>query len=784
LARALLQPFYRKNGPHFGISGFFQFQPVHNETKDNPSLAGAQSYIESILSFGSNSCKELVEAIVQKYIAISPDEILEWEMNPEEFAREVDVETSPDADTPRACGIGLLECMFDHSGEPTRNALLSLAASIIQSRSISDESIIALEAIYRTIGECFQHLKGDISFDNWYQNELRTIFASPSAGLSRFGCSILKSRAIWLIGVCANELSPSFWPEAFGICVSNMLESDVVVSLMAVSSTTAMISLVIEEQEFVSQPEEHKVLLLEGPLGSVDGNDLVADASKEFEVHIQAILSQLDPLLGACFKILPRLSEVESMIRVLHCVTACVELTGSGVISHFNCFSSCLQPLWSMLMEHLRTKSSVYVRLQCAVLAMLGHLISKVGRVAAEDAKIFSVVLPLLISATDPSNPLIEPLAEDALRLWLALLRASPSLTLDLQELGPSRLVPHLERGKELDFVLQIAASYALHGGAEMVGGMLDLLALRCTQVINATIKHLTSQPGHRRHEVKSRLSAHGIVELQMARELESALQLISILQRLYSSPPSVLKEPIMAVCSLLSMQFMPPQSGGGLSSSNLPIRLASLLHPALQIICRLVFMKPTALNELTDGDFAAQIRLLDRWAALCSLTDAGELFVPALAAVGRARRHNAGVALCYLILSDSCQILRDASRVARMLIVILRAAGEQATFGRDQQSLWDQQSTSIEQSLDNLDFITEKKLAMSRQDPLRAIDAKDAARLAANHVCSWLGKEQLLALLEDCDPVYRIEMEKLLSSQLPENETEEAIRSMRQAHI
>jgi hypothetical protein len=783
LARALLQPLYRKGGPHIGISGFLQYQPIRNEFKDNSSLADARNYIERMFSLDNGNCKELVEAIVHKYIVISPDEILEWEMNPEEFAREVDVETSPDADTPRACGIALIECMFDYSGEPTRNALLSLATYIIQSRSSADESIIVLEAIYRTMGECFQHLKGDISFDNLYQNELRSIFASPSARLSRFGDSVLKSRAIWLIGVCANELSPAFWPEAFGICVSHILKIDVVVSLMAISSATAMISLVIEEQEFISQPRDHKILLLEGPLTSFDGNELVEEASKEFEVHIQAILSHLDALLDACFKILPQLSEIESMIQVLQCVTACVELAGSNIISHFNSFSNFLQPLWFIIMEQFSSKSSVYVRLQSAILAMLGHLVSKLGRVAAEDAKIAGVVFPLLISATDPSNPSIETLAEDALRLWLAVLRASPSLTLDLQELGPRRLVPHLERGKELDFVLQIAASYALHGGIGMVDSMLDLLSLRCTQVIDATIKHLRSQPGNHEREGKSRLSAKGIVEVQVARELESALQLISILQRLYNSPPPVLKDPIKAACSLLSMQFI-PGSGQAISSSSLPVRLTSLLHPALQIICRLIFTSPDAFNELTDGDFTSQSRLLDRWGVLCSLTDAGELFVPALAAIGRARRHNAAVALCYLILSDSCQILRDAPRMARLLIVILRAANEQAAFDRDQQSLWDQQDTSTKQSPESLDFIMEKKLTMSRQDPLRAIDAKDAARMAANHVCSWLGKEKLLALLEDCDPVYRVEMESLLSSQLPQNETEEAIRSMQQAHI
>ena len=52
---------------------------------------------------------------------------------------------------------------------------MSFAQMVAQNQSTSDDSIMAREAIYRIIGECFPHLKNTISFDQWYNDELKAI---------------------------------------------------------------------------------------------------------------------------------------------------------------------------------------------------------------------------------------------------------------------------------------------------------------------------------------------------------------------------------------------------------------------------------------------------------------------------------------------------------------------------------------------------------------------------------------------------------------------------------
>lgn len=775
LARAFLHPNYRKRASW--IPGEILGFRSQNSALEDPSVQQAIAHLEDTVSYANGKCFALVQALASKYIIVTQDEKLEWENDPEGFAREIDAETSPEADNPRPCGIGLIECMLEYSPDDVRNAIMSLAQMVAQNSSTSDDSIMARESVYRILGECFRYLKTTISFDKWYNDELKPIVMASDPilpALSGFSRSILTSRSLWLIGVCAEELAGSSFSDAFKLCTGRIKDPDVVVALMAVSSVGSMLSQVIEEQHFASQPKDTKTLLLEGPIATEQGDDVVEKASEEYNSHMEAVISCIDELLMNCFQILPKLSEVESMVRVLQCVTCTIELVGDTITSHFESFTQCILPLWQMMNDASSGNRASLVRLQCSVLAMLGHMVSKIGQEAIKDPRISQIVYPLLLSSTDPANSSAEPLAEDALRLWLAMLHASPQLTSELIDLGPCRLIPHLERSKEIDFCLQIASAYALHGGLDSVSGMLDLLASRVDLVLNNTIEYLANPNEKTKHGF--------MISPQISRDLESALTLLGILQRLHTDLPPCLQGPVKSACTLLCLDFRKLTKANIPNASFIPSRLASLLNPALQIVCRLLYSMPSAIGPLTDNDRNAQVRLLDRWVALGSAQDVGEVFIPQISVMGRARRHNLAVSMCMLILSDQCELLQDGHRVGRMLIMALKAALEQRQFEKDQDTLLcDQNDCDPRQPRD---FLRERRLSMTRADPLRTVDAQDAARTAANHVCSWFGKEGVLKILQDYNPLYSTEMSRLLSSQLSEVEANEAIERMSKAHL
>jgi hypothetical protein len=787
LARTFLHPYFRHTSSPW-LPEIMSFRPQAANLSDNPALKNSIDFIDSLVSNESGKCAALVQCLASKYITVSPDEKLEWEADPEGFAREVDIETSPDADTPRPCGIGLLECMLEYSHDQVQQSIMSLAHSVAEDVSVADQSIMAREAVYRIVGECFSHMRGAISFNQWYANELRMIIqgTDPKLGmLSDFSRSILVSRAIWLVGVCSEDLDSASFSEVFALCTNKVSDPDLVVSLMAISSVGALLSQVIEEQQFVSQPEDTKLLLLEGHVqSSANGLDTVNQAGIEFKAHMDVVLSNVDTLLLRCFQMLPNLRELESMIRVLQCISGVIELIGEKVGSHFEAFATCIPSLWKMMAgvaSPARNPISI-TRLQCSVLAMLSHLVSKLGRTASEDPRISQVIYPLLLSSTDPLNPAAEPLAEDALRLWLTMLQITPSLTSELKLLGPSRLVPHLEKGKDLEYCLQIASAYALHGGWESISGMLDLLASKCDLVLSNVVQYFTEGPNVSQNG-GTNLASHVLsVSPQVSRELDSALSLLATLQRMHPDLPVSLESPIKTTCKLLCIDFRSLTKSSMPNASFIPGRLANLLHPALQIICRCLYCRPEALGALTDNDRNSQVRLFDRWVALGSAQDVGEVFIPSLSVMGRARRHNLAVSLCLLIMSDVSELTKDGPRVARMLVMALKAALEQRQFEKDQELLLQQMEEADHSQYQ--DILRERKLSMMRVDPLRTVDAQDATRAAAGHVCCWLGKDGLLKILEDYNPIFSAEMSRLLSSQLSEAEANEAISQLRKAHL
>lgn len=258
------------------------------------------------------------------------------------FARQTDVETSPDADTPRPCGVALLECMMERNHEPVASAIVALAAQL-QSQPLSAENILMREATYHSIGECFNHIRSKVDFKVWYESELRLMLQSQE--LTGLHGNILRARALWLIGVCGEELPPVPWADAFALAVQHIRAPDAVVALMAVSAVTALVSTVLEEQQFVSRPAVDQQLWLEGMEAHGDvpsGEELAAQANSEFNAHMDAVNKDLDNLIVGCFAVLPQLSEVESMVRVVQCVSASIELMGDRVRPHLQTITTAL----------------------------------------------------------------------------------------------------------------------------------------------------------------------------------------------------------------------------------------------------------------------------------------------------------------------------------------------------------------------------------------------------------------------------------------------------------
>ncbi|KAL4857828.1 Importin-11 [Chlorella vulgaris] len=752
-ARALLQQLYRRDFVDGSNSETRFISDLGRSTiaKYRPQLLAASDALDALLA--PAQCPQLVEAIVQKYIMLSPDEVAEWEADPESFARNVDVETSPDADTPRPCGVALLECMLERADEPVAAALLAMAAQQ-QAAPLTPSNILVREGTYRAIGECFPHLRSKVDFNAWYSSELRLILHSSE--LTGLHGSILRAGALWLVGVCGAELQPAPWTDALGLVVQHVSHADVVVALMAVSAATALLGNCLEESQFVSQPPRRKKLQLEGAGGlslhglalsddeEEQGDTLAAQVDAEFRSHLDAVEGQTDALIGACFALLPRLGEIESMVRVLQCVSSSVELLGDRLRPHLATICSALpqaRVVWQVISQRKQQGAGGLARLHSALISTVTHLLLRLGSAAVADSRVAALLFPLLQHATNLGSPDAEPLVDDGLRLWSAVLATSEQLPPPLQELAVQRLPAILRRGQDTTACLKIAEGHALLGGlpamaplmgqlAEAITGSLAAAVAMALQTAAAVKQLLAAPPGQDQQQLH-RSSVKGF-SAEQATESTTAATLLSLLVQLLdqaaapgSQPPELpaeLQPAATAAAAMAAVDF-----GSGVV--RLPALGLTLVEACLEPVGRLLFKQPTLLPALLSGNAEAEIRLLDRWVVLGGARDIAEMFVPSMGVLGRVRRHRAAVTLCSLLYADTCPAMRSPDRAAQALVLGIRAAREQEQFARDQHRLQEMPPAHDSAHSDQLVL---RRLALARADPVRAIDAREAVKAAA----------------------------------------------------
>ncbi|PSC67511.1 importin-11 isoform X1 [Micractinium conductrix] len=777
-ARALLQQLYRRDFVEGGSPEARYVSDAGREAigKFRAQLLAAADALDALLA--PAQCPALVQAIVQKYIMLSPDEVAEWGSDPESFARNVDVETSPDADTPRPCGVALLECMLERADEPVAAALLAMAAQQ-QAAPLSPDTTLQREGTYRAIGECFTHLRTKVDFNAWYSGELRLILTS--ADMTGLHGSILRAGALWLLGVCGAELHAQHWGEALALTVTHVRHEDVVVALMAVSALTVLLSNCLEESQFVSAPPARKRLILEGPLGGAggaallgsdeeEGGDLSAAVDAEFAAHMAAVEAQTDAIVASCFGLLPRLAEIESMVRVLQCVSSTVELLGDRLRPHLPTICSALPQVWQVISQRRQEGAGGLARLHSALISTVTHLLLRLGSAAVADPRVAELLYPLLMHATNLGSPDSEPLVDDGLRLLSAVLSTSDALPQPLQEMAAARLPPILRRGHDTAACLRIAEGLALLGGLPAVAPLLPQPAAAIAASLGAAvtaaaagkqaITDLMAAPPGASHQPRPPSKS---LTAEQAAEGTAAAGLLNVLVQLCEQAaagqpggelqlPAELQPAAKAAAAVAAADF-----GGGVV--RLPSQGVSLVEACLEVVGRLLFKQPSLLPVLLDGNSDGEARLLDRWVILGGARDIVEMFMPALGTLGRVRRHRAAVTLCSLLYADSIPLLHAGPRAAQALALGLRAAREQEHFARDQQRLAEMQMPDPTHS----DQLVLRRRALARSDPVKAIDAQEAARAAATKVAGWLGEAALQAALQAVDPLLVDQLNELM---------------------
>eukprot|EP00198_Chlamydomonas_reinhardtii_P012580 XP_001701917.1 predicted protein [Chlamydomonas reinhardtii] len=393
ISKALLNPYYRQEWVESPLPQHLPAPRLQHLMEARARAARAHAALSGLLN--GATCAQLVEALVAKYVALSGEELEEWRDDPESYARTMEVESGPDADTPRPIGVGLLLCMLEHGGEAVAVVLLGLA-SALQQRAATPDALLMREACYRCIGEGFNHVSSHINFEAWYNAELAPLLTSnapppPPQGASappppsplgggKIGppgseqvllASVLAARALWLLGVCGGELPAAALGGAYQLCVCYLAAEDVVVALSSVTSLLGLLSLVLDDQAALEQLRAQQraaqgrgagaagglagrvdaMQLAEGAAAAGDQQEnagAIAEATARVESRLAALSSEVTAAaLLNCFGLLSRLREVESMVRVLQLVSVLVEALGERIRPHLGIIAAGLPQVWS-----------------------------------------------------------------------------------------------------------------------------------------------------------------------------------------------------------------------------------------------------------------------------------------------------------------------------------------------------------------------------------------------------------------------------------------------------
>lgn len=787
LCRVLLQSYYTTAN----IEGVVEGMSPEQAASVGQDLQRASESLDALVSTNDGHCDAVVQAIISKYIVLSPKDLSEWANDPESFARQVaDVESSPESDTPIHCGVALLQCLLERSDENVTNSLLGMASQLQSQLPMTVDNILLREAAYRAIGECFLHIRHKVNFNDWYKNELRGILQQPPQpqqqqqqqqdilGGAFSHNNVIKARALWLIGACGEELLTEAWDEAFTLAVQYIQSPDLVQALQAVTVVTALLGNVLEEERFIAQPEDTKQLLLQGmepvipyhgAANDEEAEDINAKLQAEFDAHTGAIARNMDNVMNNCFALLPRLEEVESMVSTLVCVSVTIEVMGEKVQPHLGSITGALPRVWRVINARQGEGTGALTRLHSALISTLTHVISKLGGSALSGEHFSSVILPLLVHATSLGGAETEPLVDDGLKLWHALLRSTNTLPPQLNEMLAQRLPAILNKGQDNTMAYKILEGHLLRVGPQCLAPLMDMVGAS----INKSLQPVLSA-----HVVSNGTS--NMVGPDAAHEAGVALALMLRLIQAndYLVAPS-LQAAVTSAAAILGRDF-----GGGIS--HLPARCVTIVQGCIQVLTHIVFKQPSVFPSLVaaacqsgvcsnvqvggngavvgqQGEAATIVeqRLIDRWLIFLLARDISELYVPISSMHNKIRRHRGTVALCTAIYADVSPAMHSLERATKALVLCTKVVDEREMYLKSEEFL--QNEFAANQGV--MDYIVKVGLEkMMTGDVFKAVDSREATRAAASKIFERHGKEAVLKSIEAIDPMYKERLEEILS--------------------
>ncbi|KAI9261423.1 armadillo-type protein [Phascolomyces articulosus] len=353
-----------------------------------------------------NAC---AEALITKYMLLTPVDMEKWEDDPEGFANAIDSENWEFELRP--CAEMTFMSLLTHYRDQLCPILLDLVEKVAHINTFQE--LLFKDAVYAAVGLGVQSIYGRLDFETFLVNRL-----IPEISQKNAGSKILHRRIAWLLGRWVNE----------GISADSR-----------VAIYQGLLELLVTQDDMVVR---------------LTAAHSLRQAIDDWDFEISILLPYLGPAMDLLLKLLNEVEESDTVMKLISDLNTIADRTGEHMVPYAPKIIDLLVPHWQRAEDNPLFQSALVVTF------------TKITAILKEQSvHVQHFFLPIVRYGVNKENKAHVYLLEDVLDLWWTMLQTAPQSSPELFSMLPSA-IGLLEYDTEgLRKTLKIIESYLLLDG-------------------------------------------------------------------------------------------------------------------------------------------------------------------------------------------------------------------------------------------------------------------------------------------------------------------------------
>jgi len=382
---------------------------------ESPSMSESLKQMRRIVMdiFTVERVSNLSEQLISQFFILSSNDLELWQSDPEEFIEEISgddyaIRCRPSAEA-------LYEVCLGKFPDDLQQHTLRLLASVQINEPESLERVLLRDACYHALGLSLDHHYLEISFEQW----MEAYFLKDLKTTNRQHFIILSRKIAWLLGRWVTKITDETRTSVYQLLIELMKETDLVTQITAAEALASVID--------------------------------------DLKFSLEGFKSFLPAVVNCLFSIIAKTKRVEVKMQLINVLSVIVEQSNSQISPFSRQIFDCLAQLWnsSNSGENSGMMKNVIIR---SILKLVVALKQQV-------TEFYPILLPLIKTSTDVSQPETIYTLEDGISVWLQTMLQVPQSHPDLYELFPNLLTIMAQSFENTENCMEILEAYFLIGG-------------------------------------------------------------------------------------------------------------------------------------------------------------------------------------------------------------------------------------------------------------------------------------------------------------------------------